>query len=251
MGYMKPFPFFAFGLVLLSFLATEPAEATNRSREVEVKVDRESRPVRTSDLFRFNMGWSTNHYGLMEITWHHFLSPNVALGGGVSCGLAYLGENMPCGAITDWEYDFWREMSGDEEESLDMEAMGPKFLFSGIFKTPDLLKFSQCRVFCLIEPGAVFAVPYSGRDLLLSNEAGETATEHVHSWGGRWLFWQCRGTLMFNFDDLGIGLNYSLNDIDMYSTLRTLEYEGQSFDDFYHAKKMVYHSFGVTLSYSF
>lgn len=56
---------------------------------------------------------------------------------------------------------------------------------------------------------------------------------------------------MFNFDDLGIGLSYSMNDIDMYSTLRTLEYEGQSFDDFYHAKEMVYHTFGVTLSYSF
>lgn len=219
--------------------------------EVDVKIGQREKTVKVNDLFRFNMGYSTNRYGLMEVTWHHFLSPNVALGGGVSCGLAYLGDKMPGGYRADQEYDSWREMSGDEEESLDIEAMGPKFLFSGIFKTPDLLRFKHCSVFCLVEPGAVFSVPYSGRDILLSNESGDTATEHVHGWGGRWFFWQCRGTLMFNFDDFGIGLSYSMNDIDMYSTLRTLEYDGQSFDDFYHAKKPFYHTFGLTLSYSF
>ncbi|HBH09343.1 MAG TPA: hypothetical protein DDX40_08085 [Rikenellaceae bacterium] len=247
---MKSFPFLAFGLMLVSFLAAEPAEASCRSREVDVKVGQMKRSARTPDLLRLNLGYSTNEHCLMEVTWHHFLNQYVGLGGGVSCGVGFLGKNMPNGYITDSDYDQWRMISGEEDE-WNIDAAAPKFLFSGIFKTPDLLDFGRCKVACLVEPGAVLAIPFSRRQVLLSNDAGDTKTEYVRGWGGRSVFWQCRGTLMLSFDDFGIGLNYSLNDIDLYSSVRTLSYNGTEFHDFYPKEKKLYHTFGLTLSYSF
>ena len=76
-------------------------------------------------------------------------------------------------------------------------------------------------------------------------------TEYVRGWGGRSVFWQCRGTILFSFSDWGIGLSYSLNDIDMYSSVRNLSYNGTDFYDFYPKKRALYHTFGLTLSYSF
>lgn len=102
-----------------------------------------------------------------------------------------------------------------------------------------------------METGAVFAIPFSRREVLLSNEAGDTNTEYVRGWGGRSVFWQCRGTILFSFSDWGIGLSYSLNDIDMYSSVRNLSYNGTDFYDFYPKKRALYHTFGLTLSYSF
>lgn len=249
-GSMKPSLFLAFGLMLISFMVTEPAEATNRSREVDVKVGQRERTVKMPDLLRFNLGYSTNEHCLMEVTWHHFLNQYVGLGGGVSCGVGFLGKNMPNGYIPDSDYDQWRMTSGEEGE-WNIDAAAPKFLFSGIFKTPDLLEFRRCKVACLVEPGVVFAIPFSRRQVLLSNETGDTKTEYARGWGGRSVFWQCRGTLLFSFDDFGVGLSYSLNDIDMFSSVRTLSYSGTDFYDFYPKKKALYHTFGLTLSYSF
>lgn len=228
----------------------EPVKATSRSQEVEVKVGQRERTVKEKELLRFNFGYSTNEYGLLEVAWHHFLNRYVALGGGVSCGVGFMGKNMPGGYIADSDYDQWRMTSGEEDE-WNIDALAPKFLFSGIFKTPDLLEFGRCRIACLVEPGAVFAIPFSRREVLLSNEAGDTRTEYVRGWGGRSVFWQCRGTILFSFSDWGIGLSYSLNDIDMFSSVRTLSYNGTDFYDFYPKKRSLYHTFGLTLSYSF
>lgn len=220
------------------------------AREVDVKVGQKGRMVKEKELLRFNLGYSTNEHGLMEVTWHHFLNPYLAIGGGVSCAVGFLGKNMPNGYIPDSDYDQWRMTSGEDDE-WNIDATGPKFLFSGIFKTPDLLEFGRCKVACLVEPGVVLAIPFSRREVLLSNEAGDTKTEYVRGWGGRSVFWQCRGTILFLFADFGVGLSYSLNDIDMYSSVRTLGYSGTEFYDFYPKKKTLYHTFGLTLSYSF
>ena len=64
---MKPFPFLAFGLMVVSFLAAGPVEAACRSREVDVKVSLRERSARTPDMLRLNLGYSTNEHGLMEI----------------------------------------------------------------------------------------------------------------------------------------------------------------------------------------
>jgi len=240
----------ACGLILLSLLVAEPVEATCHSREVDVKVGQKERMVKEKELLRFNLGYSTNEHGLMEVTWHHFLNPYLAIGGGVSCGVGFLGKNMPYGYIPDSDYDQWRMASGEEEE-WNIDALGPKFLFSGIFKTPDLLEFGRCKVACLVESGVVLAIPFSRREVLLSSEADDTKTEYVRGWGGRSVFWQCRGTILFSFADFGVGLSYSLNDIDMFSSVRTLSYNGTDFYDFYPKKKALYHTFGLTLSYSF
>ena len=129
-------------------------------------------------------------------------------------------------------------MTSGEEDEWNIDALAPKFLFSGIFKTPDLLESGRCRIACLVETGAVFAIPFSRREVLLSNEAGDTNTEYVRGWGGRSVFWQCRGTILFSF-------------IDMYSSVRNLSYNGTDFYDFYPKKRALYHTFGLTLSYSF
>lgn len=231
-------------LFLLLVTISSPA------REVDVKVAQRERAATEKELLRFNFGYSTNEYGLMEVTWHHFLNRYVALGGGVSCGVGFMGKNMPSGYIADSDYDQWQMTSGEEDE-WNIDALAPKFLFSGIFKTPDLLESGRCRIACLVETGAVFAIPFSRREVLLSNEAGDTNTEYVRGWGGRSVFWQCRGTILFSFSDWGIGLSYSLNDIDMYSSVRNLSYNGSDFYDFYPKKRALYHTFGLTLSYSF
>lgn len=134
---------------------------------------------------------------------------------------------------------------------MEYRRTGSEISVSGIFKTPDLLESGRCRIACLVETGAVFAIPFSRREVLLSNEAGDTDTEYVRGWGGRSVFWQCRGTILFSFSDWGLGLSYSLNDIDMYSSVRNLSYNGTDFYDFYPKKRALYHTFGLTLSYSF
>ena len=169
-------------LFLLLVTISSPA------REVDVKVvAQRERAATEKELLRFNFGYSTNEYGLMEVTWHHFLNRYVALGGGVSCGVGFMGKNMPSGYIADSDYDRWQMTSGEEDE-WNIDALAPKFLFSGIFKTPDLLESGRCRIACLVETGAVFAIPFSRREVLLSNEAGDTDTEYVRGWGGRSVF---------------------------------------------------------------
>lgn len=144
-------------LFLLLVTISSPA------REVDVKVARRERAATEKELLRFNFGYSTNEYGLMEVAWHHFLNRYVALGGGVSCGVGFMGKNMPSGYIADSDYDQWQMTSGEEDE-WNIDALAPKFLFSGIFKTPDLLESGRCRIACLVETGAVFAIPFSRRE---------------------------------------------------------------------------------------
>lgn len=202
------------------------------------------------DLLRFNVGYSTNEYALLEVAYHHFFSRYAGVGGGISLGVNYLGKNIPSGELLDSDYSEWR-MVIDEEGNSRIDALGPKFLLSGIFRTPFLVDSRKFRLSCLLEPGAVFAVPYSRRGVLLTGGAGEDATEYVKSWGGRWLFWQFRGTALATFGDFGLGLSYSLNDIDVFSTVRTLSYAGTDFRDYYPARKTLYHSFAITVSYLF
>ena len=125
-------------LFLLLVTISSPA------REVDVKVAQRERAATEKELLRFNFGYSTNEYGLMEVTWHHFLNRYVALGGGVSCGVGFMGKNMPSGYIADSDYDRWQMTSGEEDE-WNIDALAPKFLFSGIFKTPE-------RCFCPTKP---------------------------------------------------------------------------------------------------
>lgn len=97
-------------LFLLLVTISSPA------REVDVKVAQRERAATEKELLRFNFGYSTNEYGLMEVAWHHFLNRYVALGGGVSCGVGFMGKNMPSGYIADSDYDQWQMTSGEEDE---------------------------------------------------------------------------------------------------------------------------------------
>ncbi len=112
---------------------------------------------------------------------------------------------------------------------MEYRRTGSEISVFGNIQDSDLLESGRCRIACLVETGAVFAIPFSRREVLLSNEAGDTNTEYVRGWGGRSVFWQCRGTILFSFSDWGIGLSYSLNDIDMYSSVRNLSYNGTDF----------------------
>ena len=224
-----------------------PAEADDG---LKVKVGDRKKTGLYKDLLRFNVGYSTNEYAFLEVAYHYFFNRYAGIGGGVSLGMNYLGKNMPGGELVDSDYTEWR-MIIDEEGDSHLDALGPKFLLSGIFRTPFLVDSRKFRLSCLLEPGAVFAVPYSKRGVLLTGGAGDDATEYVKSWGGRWLFWQFRGTVLAAFGDFGIGLSYSLNDIDMFSTVRTLSYAGTDFRDYYPSRKPLYHSFAISVSYLF
>lgn len=133
-------------LFLLLVTISSPA------REVDVKVAQRKRAATEKELLRFNFGYSTNEYGLMEVAWHHFLNRYVALGGGVSCGVGFMGKNMPSGYIADSDYDQWQMTSGEEDE-WNIDALAPKFLFSGIFKTPDLLESGRAGSLALWKRG--------------------------------------------------------------------------------------------------
>lgn len=236
-------------VLALLFLVAPSATAADKDG-VRVRDGKWGEERLYKDLVRFNAGYSTNRHALFEVTYHHFLNRYAGVGGGVSCGMNYLGKNMPNGALADSDHEEWR-MILDEDDDLRLDVTGPKFLLSGIFRSPFLVDSRKVRLSCLLEPGVVFAVPYSRREVLLSGGTGEDATEYVSAWGGRWLFWQFRGTLLASFRDFGIGLGYSLNDIDMYSTVRTLSYAGTDFRDFYPRRKHLYHTFALTVSYSF
>lgn len=217
---------------------------------LKVKVGDRKETGMYRNLLRFNVGYSTNEYAFLEVAYHYFFNRYAGVGGGVSLGVNYLGKNMPGGELVDSDYTEWR-MIIDEEGNSRLDALGPKFLLSGIFRTPFLVDSRKFRLSCLLEPGAVFAVPYSKRGVLLTGGAEDDATEYVKSWGGRCVFWQFRGTVLAAFGDFGIGLSYSLNDIDVFSTVRTLSYAGTDFRDYYPARKPLYHSFAITVSYLF
>ena len=241
---------------------------TEGNAGLKVKVGDRKETNLYKNLLRFNIGYSTNEYAFLEVAYHYFFNRYAGVGGGVSLGMNYLGKNMPGGELVDSDYTEWR-MIIDEEGDSHLDAIGPKFLLSGIFRTPFLVDSRKFRLSCLLEPGAVFAVPYSKRGVLLTGGAEDDATEYVKSWGGRWLFWQFRGTVLaafgdfgiglsyslndidIAFGDFGIGLSYSLNDIDMFSTVRTLSYSGTDFRDYYPARKPLYHSFAISVSYLF
>lgn len=184
----------------------------------------------------------------LELSYHYLFLPCVGIGGGVGYSKQWYNDYIPDGYMANDSRTSWR--MDDECRKVEKLYIRPSILL----KTPPLIKMGKGRIGLQIEPGLQLTIPYTGVWIEYERYGDrfdyESKSKHISSNKGDWCFWHLKSSMNWTVNKVFIGLGYSISNMDIYSTRRTMTVENTPFSTFYPGKRLT-HVFFISSGYSF
>lgn len=107
--------------------------------------------------------------------------------------------------------------------------------------SPALLSWNNGRLNVETEMGLALQVPYKSINIKYTNSYSQKSEYKSYSCNkGQWMIGDLRVSVNVNFSSFIMSLEYSLSNLDIYSTYRNFNIDGRSIGDFYPKKKITH-----------
>ena len=107
--------------------------------------------------------------------------------------------------------------------------------------SPALLSWNNGRLNVETEMGLALQVPYKSINIKYTNSYSQKSEYKSYSCNkGQWVIGDLRVSVNVNFSSFIMSLEYSLSNLDIYSTYRNFNIDGRSIGDFYPKKKITH-----------
>lgn len=120
---------------------------------------------------------------------------------------------------------------------------------SVVLKTPPL-SLGQVRLSLYAEPGVIIMIPYTKVCIEKTYGLQVVDDDYISTNKGQWLAVDVHLGVNADIGPCGVSIGYLMSNLDIYSQMRHLSYNGVSFRDFYPRKSFTQGAY-LTLSYNF
>lgn len=182
-----------------------------------------------------SFGAGSNFNFSTEISFLHQFASWIGLGGSLGyyhqwhCDYYPSGDSYTKGS-TSWELS-------DDDLKISNSYLEPFVSLS----SPALLSWNNGRLNVETEMGLALQVPYKSINIKYTNSYSQKSEYKSYSCNkGQWVIGDLRVSVNVNFSSFIMSLEYSLSNLDIYSTYRNFNIDGRSIGDFYPKKKITH-----------
>lgn len=172
----------------------------------------------------------------LQLSYHYMIWRFFGVGGGFGNWQNYYEDGYASGP--NWAID------GDDNKPWNL-YLRP----SVILKTPPLA-LGQVRLSLYAEPGVMIMIPYTKVCIEKTYGLQVVDYDYISTNKGQWLAVDVHLGVNADIGPCGVSIGYLMSNLDIYSQMRHLSYNGISFRDFYPRKSFTQGAY-LTLSYNF
>lgn len=186
-----------------------------------------------SNEFSFSGGLMTGCAYDVRFSYSHLINKYIGVGGTFGIYKQWYNNYVPRGDIKSGKWSGWQ--LSDSDKKMQKVYIEPILLF----KTPTLIHLGAWKISLQTEPGIIVQVPYTFVDIdYIDRNTLEPYTKGRSAHASDWCFWDLRTMLRFSSDDVSISIGYGISNLDIYSSCRSMNVEGTSFNSIFPSKKL-------------